>query len=301
MATPLQVFLISPGKIVVYSFTDPSTGEDIIFNAGSLTRVSNPEISEVTPITGQITHKFNVKPSIIVFENGKSEVVYAPSGSSYLYSSDGSKAKHNKSKVTAISKISIPDIEKSSPNELLPMNLAEPNIECIQKFVDMSFQGDEYPTSIEDSSESPKTVAKSPSPRMKSPPEYLMQAPNPSVESTAKITQLREELAECKQDIADLRSIVKALNQRIYQIYPVDLPTSIRVDKKQTPVVSLDEITKKTNEGKIERWVLDPMLQPYAGSHRSHNRLLTFYEKDGSVCHVRAEYDAKTSRINPPT
>lgn len=293
MSAPLQVFLISPGDIIVYSFTDPSTGADIIFNAGSLSKILQPIISDVVPISGMITPKFQVNPTVFAYDNGKYELVYAPSGDNYVYRSDGSKVTHNKSQIHATSKIQIPDTNRSTAHELLPLNLSEPNVDSIQKFIEMSHQGIEYQIETEPI-ESPKITAKSPSPRAK---QEVITEITPVIVPDTK--ELKEKIHELEQEVQDLKSILKALNQRIYQIYPVDLPTSIRVDKKQIPVISLEEITKKMNEGKIERYILDPLLQPYAGSHRSQNRLLTFYEKDGNVCHVRAEYDPKANKINP--
>jgi len=311
MSSSLQVFLISPGDLLVYSFTDPATGQDSIFHAGTLARITDPDISEVSPVVGEVTPKFKVKPSILGYEDNTYEVNYAPVGSSCLYCCDGSQAKHRGRKLKSNGKISIPDMTKSTVSELVALDLPEPDPGTIQRFVDMSFQGLEYPIENEPP-ESPKIMAKSPSPRLKvmapelapkqtlAPELALKQASEVPSTVLKELKELREEAADLRNEVTDLKSILKALNQRIYQIYPVDLPSQIRMGKTMTPVFPFEKVKAKMDSGDFVRHALDPLLQPYAGSHRSQNRLITFHEKNGDVCHVRVDYDAKNNRINPP-
>jgi len=114
------------------------------------------------------------------------------------------------------------------------------------------------------------------------------------------LAQIKEEIAQLQMELKELEGIVKAMNQRLYRIYPVDCPNKLRVDGKMVQLIDVAEIKKRMSDNEIERFSMEPHLQAYAGSYRSNNRMLTFYAKDGNIYLVRADYDAKTNKINPP-
>lgn len=75
-------------------------------------------------------------------------------------------------------------------------------------------------------------------------------------------------------------AVLTALIQRLYQIKDVYQPTSI---KWYNNVINcIDSKTLINNEEKIESCILEPLLQPFAGSYRNKIRTLLFKMKDGT-------------------
>lgn len=132
----------------------------------------------------------------------------------------------------------------------------------------------------------------SPSPKITKPKK--ISTPVASVEATAEIKDLKTEVAE-------LRSMLKALTQRIYQVYPVEMPQELRYNGKIGPIIDFDVIQKMMSDNQIAGMVVEPLFQPYGGSHRGTNRILTFTDKEGKIYHVRADHNAKTNSINKCT
>jgi hypothetical protein len=319
----LQVFLISPDQIITYSLDDPSSNKSYIFNAELLTVIKNPNIKGFTEVSGYITPSFGVRPVVLGYENDKYELVYAPRGMGYVFKSDGKLAQHNRIPVNAKSGIiKVTDIDKvnlSVNSEcLVEVNLPDPDLEDIKKYISMSQQGIEYNinTTFDELRKSQKVDPK-PAPVLPSlsqqcedkTPARTMKSPSPRITkpktSTEAVTINKssvtdQEIEKLKVEVAELRSILRAFIQRNYQLYPVDCPTSIRHENIYGPKVELSEIQEKMKKKEIERTVIEPLLQPYAGSHRGNNRMLTYYTKDGKICHVRAKYDPKTNSVNEP-
>ena len=271
MATP--IYLIHPDKILIYSFVDPKTSQESIFNAVSLSKLDDPAISEIVQIDGMVTTQFGVYPTVVGYDDGTYEVIYAVPKEEFPRNYKGEYVHHKGAKVLENCKINVPDLDKSNSTGLVPTQLKEPDAISTQRMIDFSYEGKEYSSSKK----------------------------NTDMDISRKdIDKLLQRINDLESEAKDLRSILKALNGRIYGIYPVELPSEIRIGGKATPVVSYDEITNGLTKNEFERHFLDPLLQPYAGSHRSNNRLVTMERKDGSVCHVKADYDAKTAKINPP-
>jgi hypothetical protein len=327
MSEGLQVFLVSLDGLdpcIVYS--DPfnrGIEGNCIYNAGSLSLIRDPYILAYTGISGFVTPTFGVRPLILGYTNGIFEVLYAPSNSPYLFRSDGSLARHDRSEVKNRAVIRVPNLQQSEAlqdcaQQLIEIPLAEPNEQSIQRYIQMSVQGVEYstnrtyqeltaktppqqpvppvpqpipaPISRPAASESPGERARSPSPRQG-------RALSPERETTG---EQEERLRVLQQKIDDLEKVVEAMNRRNYKIYPVDMPTQLRMGTRLTPVIDVDTAQKRVANGEIERVEFIPSFQPYAGSNRSNNRLITFYAKNGDVYHVRADYDPKENKINPP-
>lgn len=330
MASGFKVFLISPLRVVIYSFTDHNS-VDHIYNAGSLEPIWNPKVDSFVEISGVATSRFEVNPVLVGYNDDTFEILYAPPRSAVVLRADGTPAHPRGRQVTVISRLLIPDLSRSYVgSRLTPLPLAEPNLNAVQKYIDLSrvpepsvqlnnaLSPDQHeqmlaqPISVPvgvNSIDSPscsydsprETPAKSPTPRMKI-PEIPLEAPSRE-KPHEKITDNKEYQAEIKrlqEEIDELRSMLKAFVQRTYKIYPVDCPVTLRVDKKNAPVIKFEEAQAKLSNNEIERCVMDPLLQAYAGSARNNNRLVTLFGKNGEVYHVRADYDPKDNKINPP-
>jgi hypothetical protein len=341
----LQVFLISPLKVIVYNLDDPQTNNKYTFNAELLKLIPDPMIESYKEISGNITQSFGVKPVVLGYENDKLELVYAPRGLNYVFRSDGRLASHGRSQVILKSApIKIPnigDVNLSVASDSLPeIKLGEPDAENIMKYIKMSQQGIEYnikstydelkkpkvnlPSSIKPSAPvaveiiiPQKSVPVTQQPVLPpiiqtslpqnyddmGTPARGMKSPTPRIIKTKPevvIVNDNKEVEKLKLEVIELRALLKAFMQRNYQLYPVDSPNEFTIDGKTGPVIKLAEVQAKMANNEIERMILDPLLQPYAGSNRNTNRFLTFYEKNGNICHVRASYDPKTNALDNP-
>lgn len=119
-------------------------------------------------------------------------------------------------------------------------------------------------------------------------------------ELQAERKEFKIQLEKLKAERDELRTILEKITRRLYKIYPVSMPEEIKIGDQMGKVIAVSEIQKKMGNGEIDRMILDPLLQAYAGSHRGDNRLLTFYAKDGNIYHVRAKYDIKNNRFDEP-
>lgn len=312
MSEGLQVFLVSldnSDRCIVYS--DPLNQQvEQIYNAGSLQLMPDPNILAFTAISGLVTPSFGVKPLILGYANGLFEVLYAPTNSPYLFRSDGSIARHDRSQVKAKSIIEIPNLQPYVLDQLEAVALLDPNEESIQRYIQMSYQGMEYNTNRtyhEMTPAAPPTPPDIPAPvsrpaASESTAKSRSPSPRPRRSAPRELPShdYEEQLKSLQQKVDDLEKIIETMNRRSYKLYPVDLPTEFRIGSQMTPVISIPEIQKKMADGEIERVDFIPSLQPYAGSNRSNNRFITYYGKNGSIYHVRADYDPKTNEINPP-
>jgi len=420
MATDLQVFLIKPSDIVVYSFDHGP--DNYIYNAGTLDRIQDEEITSYVQIQGSVTSDFQTNPVVLGYANGVFEVIYAPTDMNYLFKSDGSLAKHGNSPVMTKSMLKIPNFETSPTNSdrFACIELSPANSNSIQEYAKMSRRGEEYkgqenfedmcekslpevrttlpnnarntpsvygvsnsrnvpttfnasniPTTfnasnvpIQPSSGSvPTTFNASNVPIQPSSGSVPIQPSSGNVpttfnassvpttfnassvpiqpssgnvptqpssgnvptqpavstkhfktsdniesssminsELTNKVEKLQKEIVKVKAAEEELRGVVKALIQRLYEINSpsIVLPPSIKVDGKDPEIVSVEKIQEILNNGDIEKMETDPLLQPYGGGHRTNDRYLTFYGKNGNLYLVRANYDPKKNKLHDP-
>ena len=50
----------------------------------------------------------------------------------------------------------------------------------------------------------------------------------------------------------------------------------------------------------IDRYILDPLLQPWTGPPNSQNKILTMFGKNGVTYLVKVRYDQSTNQIFQP-
>ena len=80
--------------------------------------------------------------------------------------------------------------------------------------------------------------------------------------------------------------------KKTYKILPDHLILNgLRVD-----VISFREIFDMLNQGQIERYIIDPLLQPWA---QEPYKIITLFNKNGMMYLVKAQYDQTTNRILP--
>jgi len=84
------------------------------------------------------------------------------------------------------------------------------------------------------------------------------------------------------------------------QVYglPVILPQFLIINGLQVNFISFQEVGQMLSQ--IERYILDPVLQPWAGLPSSPNRIITLFNNNGITYLVKARYDRVSNQIFPP-
>ena len=96
---------------------------------------------------------------------------------------------------------------------------------------------------------------------------------------------------------------VDQLQQQSYetlvkQLYglPVTLPESLVVNGLKLNFIPFSQLSTI----QIERYIIEPLLQPWAGPPNTQNRILTIFGKNGMSYLVKARYDQATNQIFQP-
>jgi len=102
-----------------------------------------------------------------------------------------------------------------------------------------------------------------------------------------------------------LRDSHETLVKQLYGI-PVQTPEFLIVNGLRLNFVPFDQIGQMISQNQIERYVLDSMLQPWAGPPTfppiggNVNRILTMFGKNGMTYLVKAQYNQVNNQIYPP-
>lgn len=103
-----------------------------------------------------------------------------------------------------------------------------------------------------------------------------------------------------KDRLSYVEALLEAHLRREYRLYNNwTLPDKLPIEGQLISLTSFDVIQDKMGKGEIERFELNPVHQPFAGSTRTANRILTFHSKSGEKYLVNASYDPKTNQIGP--
>lgn len=329
MSDELHVFLVSFSdgeRCIVYSDPlDGQTDENNIYNAGSLRLITNRQVTDFVRIDGKITARFGVKPLVLGFSGGRFEVFYAPTTPEFLFRSDGTLATHGQNQVKTRSVISIPDERSKDVYELIPIRLNEPNESTISTFIQMSSDRKEYSEEKSYIEMIPDTMKKADEElrgelvrvqaetsrvqeelnRVKDDVKEELNRVKDDLKSQLDVTKselvtTKNELEELKFKVTEMEKIIETMNRRMYRIYPVEIPTHIKIGEAYSDLIDAVDAKEKLASGSIEKIELIPSLQPYAGSQQSANRLVTIYDKQGNLYHSRVVYDAESNTIEEP-
>ena len=80
----------------------------------------------------------------------------------------------------------------------------------------------------------------------------------------------------------------------------INLPQYLNVNGLNVGFISFQDVINLLQTGQTERWIIDPMLQPWAGHPNSPNKIITLFGNNGMTYLVKARYDAITNQIFPP-
>lgn len=84
----------------------------------------------------------------------------------------------------------------------------------------------------------------------------------------------------------------------VKQLYglPVVLPEFLIVNDLKLRFIPFSQLSTI----QIERYIIEPLLQPWAGPTNTQNRILTIFGTNGMTYLVKAKYDQATNQIFPP-
>lgn len=107
---------------------------------------------------------------------------------------------------------------------------------------------------------------------------------------------LQERMKLLEQKVELLEKSLTAYLLREYNLYSkfkdISCPTEFTVKDKRLGLTPYSDIQDKS----LDRMELNPLFQPFFGSPRSVNRVLTYYDKDEPYL-VKAQYDAVKDHI----
>ena len=106
-----------------------------------------------------------------------------------------------------------------------------------------------------------------------------------------------------ENSIAPLNQPEKELYQLSYetltkQLYglSVEIPEFLILNGLKVSFIPFSQL----NTIQIDRYIIEPLLQPWAGPPSSPNRILTIFGKNGMTYLIKAKYDQTSSQIFPP-
>lgn len=77
----------------------------------------------------------------------------------------------------------------------------------------------------------------------------------------------------------------------------VKLPQYLIINNLKINFISFQQITDMLNQNQIEKYIIDPSLQVWAGNIGTQYRIFTFFAKDGRTYLVKSLYDKVNNRI----
>jgi len=126
-------------------------------------------------------------------------------------------------------------------------------------------------------------------PRGLPPVPLISPQPSPPISPPVERPSLQENLKESYE----------TLLKQLYGL-PVKLPSHLIVGSIQAEIIPFKQATQMLSRGQIAKFLVDPMLQPWAGPPSSPNRILSFYGTNGLIYLTKGKYNSTTNQIFPP-
>jgi len=135
-------------------------------------------------------------------------------------------------------------------------------------------------------------------PRFDSEGRLIERTSNLQVENTQQIIIPP---TESNQEDELQKQSYETLLKQLYNLPNADaLPEFLIINGLRISFISFEEITQMLNQNQIERFVIEPLLQPWAGNLGTTNRILTIFSKNGMTYLVKANYNPVNNSINQP-
>jgi len=97
------------------------------------------------------------------------------------------------------------------------------------------------------------------------------------------------------------KSYITLLSQ-LYGL-PVEVPKFLILNDLKVDLIPFEKAAEMLSKNQIERFILEPILQPWAGTISMDivpNRIITMFGKNGITYLVKAKYDQTSNQIFPP-
>ena len=118
------------------------------------------------------------------------------------------------------------------------------------------------------------------------------------VERTSNL-QVENTPTESNQEDELQKQSYETLVKQLYNLPDTNtLPEFLIINGLRVSFISFEEITQMLNQNQIERYIIESLLQPWAGN--LGNRILTMYAKNGMTYLVKARFDPINNSINQP-
>jgi hypothetical protein len=105
-----------------------------------------------------------------------------------------------------------------------------------------------------------------------------------------------EQIQELSDDLHQLAQLsYETLVKRLYGL-PVEMPQFLIVNGLKLNFIPFSEVSKI----QIDRYIIEPLLQPWSGPPSSPNRIITIFAKNGMTYLVKAKYDQVSNQIFQP-
>ena len=129
-----------------------------------------------------------------------------------------------------------------------------------------------------------------------------MNIPQPIPGIMNMISSIPREISHPRQEETSpsllLNQSYETLIKQLYG-FPVEIPPHLIINGLKVNFISFQQVDQMLQDNKIERYILDPLLQPWAGAPNQPNRILTIFGKNGITYLVKARYDKVTNQIFP--
>lgn len=114
----------------------------------------------------------------------------------------------------------------------------------------------------------------------------------------SRLQQQESSSAPNTQPLNENNLVKESYDTFIKQLYglPVQLPEYLIINGLRVNFIPFEQI----GQIQIERYILDPLVQPWAGPPTSPNRILTIFDRNGVSYLVKARYDQATHQIFLP-
>lgn len=292
----LKLFFGVPLNKVVYCVKNNSA----LFNASTLESISDSSrIQNIIPIEGALLSKYGTHPFVVCTEKETYHIMYTKNGK--LYMSDGQSP--SVGRIESFVDICIPDIQNFNGKILNPVLLDNPDINVII----------EYNNSVGSQTPIFAKQQHSPAPQFIAPPSPIFDHLHTEAPNTGTIVELSEIRSKCEEldrkvgengdvrkDIDQIFDILDALIRRVYSLYPVKRKTDIRSGKILYQEMTVPEYMKLVQDNKLKNKDFPALFQPYAGSHRSENRIMTVTDTSDKNYYVVCNFDVKTNKLTEP-
>lgn len=116
-------------------------------------------------------------------------------------------------------------------------------------------------------------------------------------QSMANLPNLETYSSQASSNMMLLQMSYETLIKQLYGIplEPYPVPEYLIINGLKVNFIPFQNVTNL----QIERWIIDPVVQPWAGPPGTPNRIITIFTRNGLTYLVKARYDSVTNQVTP--